>query len=343
MNKLIVSFVLVLVAQMAVAESATLTSFKTIPQNFALDSEVWKTASDIATSWGPYNDGTTIAHVKNVGASASSSYCWAKVNFGGLIIDLSDRTTWSLLEQKAEKLTIGAEGVDVRNGRYFLGAKDDAFVELTANQTWTGSHATGFTYFNIGDISGQMPNTPLVAADGVTSLTIGGRLQAAIYGHDNQLSAVTVTVKDSAMLRLPDTADARLGAAKLVLADAGQRMAFGSLAEEKAWYYPAASAWKPVDIVAIDHDHLAPVVELKDGAGFSAENGLYGLTNLCVSGTAGSTVTGDLKRSRVRFGTNGSGLTPEQVKALRYEGYRVSIDADGYIRPIPAGSTLLVR
>jgi len=55
------------------------------------------------------------------------------------------------------------------------------------------------------------------------------------------------------------------------------------------------------------------------------------------------TVTGDLKRSRVRFGTNGSGLTPEQVKALRYEGYRVSIDADGYIRPIPAGSTLLVR
>ena len=44
------------------------------------------------------------------------------------------------------------------------------------------------------------------------------------------------------------------------------------------------------------------------------------------------TLTGDLRHSKVRFGTNASGLTAEQLAALRYENRHVVINAEGYIR-----------
>lgn len=90
-------------------------------------------------------------------------------------------------------------------------------------------------------------------------------------------------------------------------------MAFGSLPEVNGFTVPANVGWKSSDIVAIDNDHLAAEVELKDGAGFSAENGLYGLTNLFVRGTEECSIVGSLSFtqavSRVTFLTNGGKLT----------------------------------
>lgn len=55
------------------------------------------------------------------------------------------------------------------------------------------------------------------------------------------------------------------------------------------------------------------------------------------------TVTGDLKHSKVRFGTDANGLTTAQLTALRYENRRVVIDAAGYIHPVPAGTIVVIR
>lgn len=44
------------------------------------------------------------------------------------------------------------------------------------------------------------------------------------------------------------------------------------------------------------------------------------------------TLTGDLRHSKVRFGTNASGLTAAQLAAIRYENHPVVIDAEGYVR-----------
>lgn len=55
------------------------------------------------------------------------------------------------------------------------------------------------------------------------------------------------------------------------------------------------------------------------------------------------TVTGDLKHSKVRFGTDVNGLTTAQLTALRYENRRVVIDAAGYIHPVPACTVLVLR
>lgn len=324
--------VLALAALTAVSDDVTLTSFTTIPQFFSVEKVVWQTADGEKTAWGPYNGGTAVAHIKHVGGSASMSENSDQLNFFGMIVELSDRTTWALIKQNANKIAISSRGVDVKSGRYFLTCNESATIELAVDQTWTGSHTTGNTYFNVGNIDN--PNTPLVAADDVTALTIGGRLQAALYGHDNQLSAVAVTVKDSAMLRLPDTSDARLGAAKLVLQDSGVRMAFGDTAEVSGWYYPVGGAWNPVDITAIDHSHLAPVVELRDGAGFSANNGVYGLTNLCVSGTGMSAISGSLTFTqavtRVTFMDAGAALSMETTNCVAgVAGCTLEVVGDG--------------
>lgn len=45
----------------------------------------------------------------------------------------------------------------------------------------------------------------------------------------------------------------------------------------------------------------------------------------------------------LRFGTSSSGLTPAQITALQVPGYKLSIDANGYLTGIPSGTLILIR
>lgn len=52
-------------------------------------------------------------------------------------------------------------------------------------------------------------------------------------------------------------------------------------------------------------------------------------------------ITADLSKSSIRFGTNSTGLTPEQVRKIRVNGHRVQLDANGNL--VPFGMVLIVR
>ena len=51
----------------------------------------------------------------------------------------------------------------------------------------------------------------------------------------------------------------------------------------------------------------------------------WGLNRLTITGTSGART--------LRFGTDGNGLAPEQVKQIRWDGNRVKLDANGYLVP----------
>ena len=292
----------------AFADTTTLHSKEAIPEYMGLSKEVWTNDVGTVSKWADYNDGNTIAHIRHIGGSGSQSMTSGDFNFYGLDIELSSRTTLSMWRHDSGAFAVGAGGINVRSGNYNIGCgnKDAQMtLKLTADQTWTGSNASGATYLHVGGL-GKKDGTSLlcplksrlVAAEGVTSLRIDGKLQAMLYSPDNDLSSVTVTVADSALLFLSDLVDARLNAAKLVLSGSGNRMAFGatSASEAKPWFYPMSDSFATTNIVEIDHAHLAPVVELNAGAGFSANGGVWGLTNLVVSGASDSvsTISGSL-------------------------------------------------
>ena len=54
-------------------------------------------------------------------------------------------------------------------------------------------------------------------------------------------------------------------------------------------------------------------------------------------------IVGDLGKSRVRFGSSATSLTPAQLRCIRYGGRKVSIDADGYINGTPPGLLMIFR
>ena len=55
------------------------------------------------------------------------------------------------------------------------------------------------------------------------------------------------------------------------------------------------------------------------------------------------TITGSLGPTSLRFGTNANGLTPAQLSAINNRGAKVALDANGYLRSIPAGTAIFVR
>ena len=61
--------------------------------------------------------------------------------------------------------------------------------------------------------------------------------------------------------------------------------------------------------------------------------------------TAGArlNVTGDLKKSRLRFGTSASALTAAQLKCVRVNGNKAKLDDDGYVCEYVPGILLIVR
>ncbi|MBO7532827.1 MAG: hypothetical protein J6T46_02475, partial [Victivallales bacterium] len=265
----------------AYADPVTLYTKSTImpsSQYFYLNSEVWTNSAGETVSWDAYNDGNAIACFQNTGYSASSFNMYDPAEpfqAYGLVVNYSGTWIFWDLRGKNAYLKIGAGGIDVKRSRFFFGYDDKTELQLTANQTWTGSGtSTSYErYFSVGGITGNTRYTKLVANEGVTSLAVNGKLHAALYSPDNQLGNVTVTVSDSAKLWLIDMADARLNAKKLVMDGDGVHMPFGSTFPVKAWFYPVANAYYPTNIVAIDNFHLAPEVELANGADLSAKGG----------------------------------------------------------------------
>ena len=55
------------------------------------------------------------------------------------------------------------------------------------------------------------------------------------------------------------------------------------------------------------------------------------------------TINGTLGPHTLRFGTDANGLTAAQIAATRYRGGKVTIDAEGYLHRILAGTLLSVQ
>jgi hypothetical protein len=329
------SFAATLVASgVACADPVALYSKETIPQNFYVTSEIWTNAAGETVSWENYNDGNTLAYFQHKGHSASSFTLRGldkPFRAYGLVVDWSG--TWIYWDMRGDfALELGAGGVDVKRSRLYFGYNGNTELHLSADQVWTGSGKSGDDHwFSVGGITGNTRYSKLVANEGVTRLDITGHLNASLYAPDNQLSDVTVTVSDNAKLWLADLADARLNAKKLVLDGDGVRMAFGSALPEKAWYYPTDEAYAPTNIVAVDNFHLASEIEFANGADITAKGGIYAITNLTVSGTAQSEVSGSLMFtqavSRIMFADEGASLafvTTNSVAECLCAGFDVS-------------------
>lgn len=80
------------------------------------------------------------------------------------------------------------------------------------------------------------------------------------------------------------------------------------------------------------------VIAVGDG---TAELAFADSTGLAWDGTL--TISGTLGANTLRFGTDGTGLTPAQIAAMTNRGCNVRIDAQGYLHRIPPGTLISVR
>ena len=303
-----------------------------LPRYGVATKSVWSDAdAGIATSWQDHNDGSSTAVVRH-GAAFTGKTVENDQPFlmHGLEIDLPSSAVWvGWWQQKGEPFALGAGGLTVKNGRFFVGNKNPwSTVRLDTDQTWTGSEGT---YFSIGT-EYETYFGRAKAADGVGALTIAGGLNACFFAPDNDLSDVAVTVRDSAKLWLFDVIDARLNAKKLIFSGDGVRMEFGEPLPTTVFHYPVDKAISPTNIVAIDHAHLACEVVLDAGADLSACGGIYALTNLTVSGVGQSVISGDLTftqaLNRVKFAADGASLE-FATKNTAAEGVAVGFAIEG--------------
>ena len=283
-----------------------------IPRYYNAEKEIWTNAVNEVASWKKVCGENSIAVIQHgsafTGQTVENSDAFTAY---GLEIDIPESETWIGWWQIGNPISIGAGGVDVKKGRFFIGYKNASDVILTADQVWTGSGNGGKMYFSLGTVY-ERYFARATANAGVTSFGIAGGLNACFFAPDNDFKNVTVTVRDQAKLWLFDVVDARLNAKKLIFSGDGNRMEFGTPLPDTVFHYPVDSAVAPTNIVAIDHAHLAPQVELNDGADLTAVDGIYALTNLTVSGN-GSEITGSLDFtqavSRITFAVEGSSLT----------------------------------
>jgi hypothetical protein len=319
----------------ASADPVTLYSTSTIPKNFYLTTEVWTNAAGETVSWKNFNDGNAVAYLQHKGESASSFALRdlsEPFRAHGLVVDWSG--TWIYWDLRGNfPLELGAGGVDVKRSRFHFGYNGNTELHLSADQVWTGSgKSSDDHWFSVGGITGNTRYSKLVANDGVTSFGITGMLNAALYAPDNRLDDVAVTVSGNAKLWLADLADARLNAKKLVLDGDGVRMSFGLQFPAKTWYYPTEDAYAPTNIVAMDNFHLAPEIEFANGADVTAKRGIYAISNLTVSGTAPSEVSGTLTFtqavSRIAFANPGASIAFSTTNSVS-DGICAGFDVSG--------------
>ena len=296
------------------AKSEVYYTKEALPRYEVVKAEIWTNALGEISSWESRNDGTHAAVIRHGavfgGKTVDSSSPFSAY---GLEINLPSAEPWvGWWQRNGTMFTLGAGGLSVQRGRFFVGNdRPWATVRLAADQTWTGA---ADAYFCLGTVYESF-FARLLAAPDVSSLTVAGGLNACFFAPDNDLTGVTVTVRDSARLWLFDAIDARLNAKKLVLSGDGAHLPFGQTLPTTVFHYPVSAAIAPTNIVAIDHAHLAREVELNAGADISAVGGIYALTNLTVSGTGGSVISGSLTFTqavnRITFANEGATLRIE--------------------------------
>ena len=165
---------------------------------------------------------------------------------------------------------------------------------------------------------------------------LSGWLNVWIGGQNDQLGNVDVTVEAPSKLMLVDQymrsssiydCDARLGVKKLILKGDGFQLATG----QASYPYPNGT-YNLSCINKFDATHLAPALELVDGADLALTNGLFAIPSVTVKGSGTSDVIGsfsnNLATTSVAF-SDGATLFLDAVIADGVAGPS-AISATGY-------------
>jgi hypothetical protein len=234
----------------------------------------------------PWTAGS-VAHVKKQhnGNSGGGGF-----NVYGFIFDYSGCPGyWT----DGNKSTVGAGGIEfLSDGTYAVGRNSytDIRFELSASQCWKGPSSDGArANLSVGYPGyGDYWKMPVKLAAAVENLDISGRLNVWFSSPSNNFSGVEVKVAAPARLLLPCSNpnggkifDARLKAEKLVLCGEGS----DTLPLGGSETYFSSASLKLDNLRSLDADHVAEVIELKDGADLhAASEVVYAVPTLRVIG-----------------------------------------------------------
>jgi len=284
MNRLIVLSVAVSVGSVACAESIPETA---IYGAWTAAKEMTYTLKD--GSPAVLTNGSDLVLTSVWTGNATPSWTW---NLNSLTFDASRQGNFWL---DGGYYNLGAGGVSfLQNTLFSVGRSNptDRRVKLTADQTWRGTDTEtdprATLSFGYCDLVNYYAMT-LAAEPGVHALTLTKHLDLWLCGQNTQLGEIDVTVEAPSRLILPATLknsngtyepDARLAARKLTLKGNGVSLPLGT---EQT--YPSTYKRKATTIVAVDGAHLAPTLELADGADLTASSqAVFAIPNLCVNG-----------------------------------------------------------
>ena len=204
---------------------------------------------------------------------------------------------------------IGAGGLTFNQKGWFPVGKasaTDRHLTITASQEWRGTQTgTARSAASIGYIGYATATTGyyhmrLGVENAVEWWKISGLLDVWIGCQNDQLGNVDVTVEAPARLILARSCkisgymfypDARLNAKKLTLKGDGFQLAT-DFAD-----YPYSSTINELAVNTLDAAHLAPVLELMDGADISLTNGLFAIPSVAVKGSGTSEMVGSFSNN----------------------------------------------
>ena len=242
----------------------------------------WTNSAGTASAW--VNGATAVIQ-------ATTYNCGFKESFemGGLKLDFQSTPYHCWWDGNTSEFRIGSGGLEFCGGasgsrmwELLATTADNNKVTLTENQTWRGTAASTVRLAFGNNMGGSWAYTKarVMALNNVTDWTIENDMIVLLYAANNDLANTCVTVNAPAKLFLADmnNSNAQLHAKRLVLSGNGERMAFG-VADTVADRYGA-----PTSTTMLDTDHLAPVVELRNGANITVSGATFALTNLVVAG-----------------------------------------------------------
>lgn len=296
-------------------------------------SPVWKDAAGNTVTWTNGND----AVWKSVwSGNATPTATW---DMNSLTFDTA--TYRDNFWVDGGYYNIGAGGLTFAQRGFFPVGKNyatDRRVKLTASQEWRGTQTgTARSDVSIGYMGyGAYYKMRLAVTADVKWWKLSGLLNVWIGGQNDQLGNVDVTVEAPSKLMLVDQymrsssiydCDARLGAKKLILKGDGFQLATGPA----SYPYPNGT-YNLSCINKFDATHLAPALELVDGADLALTNGLFAIPSVAVKGSGTSDVIGsfsnNLATTSVAF-SDGATLFLDAVIADGVAGPS-AISATGY-------------
>lgn len=174
-----------------------------------------------------------------------------------------------------------------------------------------GTDNTGVTVFDVSDVTGS------AAADLTIAAVIKDSLQA------NRVGALTKTGAGALLLSSTNlytgvttisNGTFRLGINNALTATNSMTLDGGTL--------DAGGTTNTLGVLTVNADSLLTL---------NADSNLSFKKSADVSWTGKLSITGNIDFNRLRFGTDSNGLTPEQLATMTCNGYRVAINASGYI------------